>query len=86
MNKDFKDILSEFIAANVEFLVVGAYALAVHGLPRATGDLDIWIKCSKDNAERVWIALQSFGAPLHQASKEDFCTPGITFQMGLPPT
>ena len=52
MNPDFSDILSAFIAEGVEFLVVGAYALAVHGRPRATGDIDLWIGTSSRSASR----------------------------------
>jgi hypothetical protein len=50
--------------AGAEFLIVGAHALAAHGHPRATGDLDIWVKPTAENAERVLAALRSFGAPL----------------------
>jgi hypothetical protein len=52
LNPDFRDILSEFSAAGVDFLLVGAYALAVHGLPRATGDIDLWVRPSPENAQR----------------------------------
>lgn len=57
-------MLSELFAAGADFLVVGAYALAAHGYPRATGDIDIWIRSTRDNAERVFAALTKFGAPL----------------------
>ena len=53
LNPDFRDILSIFNEEKVEYLVIGAYALAAHGNPRATKDLDLWIRCSDDNAERV---------------------------------
>jgi hypothetical protein len=52
LNPDLRDIWSEFSAAQVEFLLVGAYALAVHGLPRATGDIDLWVRPSPENAQR----------------------------------
>ncbi len=55
LNPDFRDMLSALCNENAEFLLVGAYALAAHGLPRATGDLDIWIRCSDENAHRVEI-------------------------------
>ena len=64
MNPDFLDILSAFSEERVEFLVVGAYALAVHGLPRATGDIDLWVRPTRDNARRVRAALARFGAPI----------------------
>ena len=54
MNPDFRDILSEFTAAGVEFLVVGAYALAAHGHPRATGDIDLWVRDNAENAVVLW--------------------------------
>ncbi len=57
LNPDFHDRLSAFCAKNVDFMVVGAYALAAPGYPRATGDIDLWIRCSDENAERVWRAL-----------------------------
>ncbi len=60
VNPDFKDMLSMFIEEKVEFLLVGAYALSAHGHPRATGDLDLWIHNTEENAARVWRALIAF--------------------------
>lgn len=71
LNRDFRDILSAFCEEQVEFMVIGAYAMAFHGFPRATGDIDLWILCSDENAERVWRALVTFGAPLSDLSIED---------------
>ena len=85
MNADFVDLLRAFAAADVRFLVVGAYALALHGRPRATGDLGLWIDANPDNAARVMRALAEFGAPLSQISEADFAKPGITYQIGVPP-
>jgi len=85
MNPDFRDILSEFCAAGVEFLLVGAYALAAHGLPRATGDIDLWVRPSPENAERVMAALARFGAPLAGVSSAEFATPGVVMQIGVAP-
>jgi len=85
MNPDFVDLLRAFIAADVRFLVVGAYALAVHGRPRATGDLDIWVEATPQNAPRVMRALAAFGAPLSELSEADFARPGVTYQIGVPP-
>jgi hypothetical protein len=85
MNPDFVDLLLAFNAHEVRYLVVGAYALAAHGRPRATGDLDVWVEPNPENAARVIQALASFGAPLDQIHDADFATPGIVFQMGLPP-
>lgn len=87
VHEDFEDMLSALIEADAEFLVVGAYALAVHGLPRATGDIDIFVRPSEENAKRVYRALQTFGAPLesHGVSEADFERSGSVYQIGLPP-
>ena len=63
MNRDFAEMLSALSEAGAEFLVVGAHALAAHGVPRATGDLDIWVNSTSENAARVIAALKAFGAP-----------------------
>ena len=86
MNRDFVEMLSALVEARADFLVVGAHALAVHGVPRATGDLDIWIRSDEENADRVLKALASFGAPLFDLSREDLARPGTVFQIGLPPS
>lgn len=85
MNQDFRDILSALSAADARFLVVGAYAVSVHAEPRATGDLDIWVEPTSANADNVYRALQSFGAPLHELTSADLATPDVVFQIGLPP-
>jgi hypothetical protein len=85
MNQDFVELLRAFIDADVRFLVVGAYALAHHGRPRATGDLDIWVQPTSENAPRVLRALAGFGAPLQDVGVDDFTRPGIVFQIGVPP-
>ena len=85
MNPDFVDLLRAFIAADVRFLIVGAYALAHHGRPRATGDLDVWVDATPANAPRVIHALTAFGAPLSDITPGDFARPGVVFQIGVPP-
>ena len=85
MNRDFVEMLSALFEAGAEFLIVGAHALAAHGKPRATGDLDIWVRPSPANAVRVFAALNKFGAPLFDLTLADLSEPGIVFQMGLPP-
>lgn len=85
LNQDFKDLFSELNAHGVEFLVVGAHALAAHGHVRATKDLDVWVRPVRSNAERVMAALSAFGAPTHAVTVEDFAEPGITFQIGVEP-
>ena len=64
MERDFVEMLSALDAAGAEYLVVGAHALAAHGVPRATGDLDIWVRATPENARRVLAALREFGASL----------------------
>src|SRR5688572_21151442 len=85
MNEDFRDLLLAFVEGKVRFLVVGAYALAVHGHPRATGDLDLWIDPTAANARRAYRALAAFGAPLADLTERDLQTPGVVFQIGLVP-
>lgn len=85
LNSDFRDILSAFCAEKVEFMLVGAYAVAAHGVPRATGDIDLWIKASPENADRVWAALGVFGAPLSNLSKQDLTRPDTVVQLGVTP-
>ncbi|PYR61598.1 MAG: hypothetical protein DMF91_09305 [Acidobacteria bacterium] len=85
MNQDFIDLLRAFADAEVRFLVVGAYALALHGRPRATGDLDVWVEATPENAARVVRALAAFGAPLTDIAEADFAREGVTYQIGVPP-
>ena len=85
LNPDFRDMLSVLSGEGAEFLLVGAYALAAHGLPRATGDMDIWIRRSEENAVRVWRALRRFGAPLTGLTKDDLKTPNLVLQIGVAP-
>ena len=84
-NQDFKDLFVELNAHGVEFLVVGAHALAAHGHVRATKDLDVWVRPDRENATRVIRALSAFGAPTHAVTEDDFAVPGITFQIGIEP-
>ena len=85
MNPDFVDLLRAFADADVRFMIVGAYALAVHGRPRATGDLDVWIDATPQNAPRVVQALTAFGAPAAEITEGDFARPGVVYQIGVPP-
>jgi hypothetical protein len=85
MNPDFVDLLRAFAGAEVRFLVVGAYALALYDRPRAAPDLDLWVEPSAANARRVMQALRAFGAPLDEVSEADFARPGIVLELGLPP-
>ncbi len=87
MNEDFRDVLAELLSARARFLVVGAHAVAVHGIPRATGDLDVWIDTGSENVPRVWIALVHFGAPMEAlgVTTSDLAKPGTIVQLGVPP-
>jgi hypothetical protein len=80
-----RDLLAEFNDHGVQFIVVGAHALAAHGCVRATKDLDIWMRPELENARRAIAALRKFGAPLHDLTENDLSSPGTTFQIGLPP-
>jgi hypothetical protein len=84
---DFRDLLAALNGNGVRFLVVGAHALAAHGVPRATGDLDLWVERTPDNAERIWRALAEFGAPLDTLNlrSTEFERPDQVIQLGLPP-
>ena len=85
MNRDFAEMLKALAAESVEFLVVGAYAVAGHGIPRATGDIDRWVRSTPANAARLWRALEQFGAPRSRVSPESFTQPDVVYQIGLPP-
>lgn len=87
MNDDFRDLLAALLEAGARFLVVGAHAMAVHGVPRSTGDLDVWIVADAGNAERVWTALLRFGAPVAAMGvrRDDLTRPDVVVQIGLPP-
>lgn len=87
MNEDFADLLRELLSAEARFIIVGAHALAVHGIPRATQDLDLLVEPTVENAERVWQAIVRFGAPVEEArlGVEDFTRPETIVQLGLPP-
>jgi len=85
LNEDYKEMLQILLDQKVEFIVVGAYALAAHGYPRATGDIDIWIKPEEKNSKKVYKALARFGAPLNEISEDEFSQPGLIFQIGVVP-
>ncbi len=85
MEKDQRELLLEFNAHNVRFLIVGGYALSHYTQPRATKDLDVLIANTGDNPELVFAALATFGAPLAGMTPDDFRRPKTWFQIGLPP-
>jgi hypothetical protein len=84
---DFRDLLLELSDAKAEFVIVGGHAVAFHGHPRATKDLDVLVRARTDNAQRVYRALAAFGAPLEtfDVGANDFTTYDGMLQIGLPP-
>ena len=85
MNRDFVEMLSALSAEKADFLLVGAHALSVYGIPRSTGDMDLWVRPTAENAMRVWRALEAFGAPLAELTAQDFARPDTVVQFGVPP-
>ena len=85
MNADYMDMLKCLNKAGVDYIMVGGWAVNMHGYIRATIDLDIWIMTSRDNADKVYAALKDFGAPLSDVTPEDFATDGTIFQIGVAP-
>ncbi|MBN1670156.1 MAG: nucleotidyl transferase AbiEii/AbiGii toxin family protein [Kiritimatiellae bacterium] len=85
LNEDYRDMLQALVDEKVRFLLVGAYALAAHGYPRATMDIDIWVMPSPENAEAVLRALRRFGAALQNLTKQDLERDGTVFQIGVAP-
>ena len=85
MFDDFKELLSAFNAHNVKYLVVGGYAVSFHAQPRATKDLDIFIKADPANADAAYAALADFGAPLADIDKNDLADPRKFIRFGQPP-
>lgn len=85
LNQDYKEMLSLLLEEQVEFFLVGAYALAVHGFPRATGDIDIFVNPTLENSEKVYRCLARFGAPLGEIRPNEFSAPDVVFQMGIAP-
>lgn len=85
IQEDFRDLLELFNAHKVEYLVVGAYALAYHGAPRYTGDIDIYAKPDAVNAQRIMAALHEFGFGSVGLTAADFQSPDNVIQLGVPP-
>ncbi|MBF0546779.1 MAG: nucleotidyltransferase [Candidatus Riflebacteria bacterium] len=85
LNEDYKEMLSALVEEKVEFLLIGAYALAVFGVPRATVDLDLFVKPSPENAAKLMQALARFGAPMDQINVKDFEHDDTIFQIGVAP-
>lgn len=84
-NEDYKEMLCALNDAGADFILVGAFALAAHGFPRATLDMDVWVRPSADNAKKVCAALTRFGAPMAQLSAKDFEKEDVVVQIGVAP-
>jgi hypothetical protein len=84
-NKDFREFVGLLNSSGVKFLVVCGHAVALHGYPRFTGDLDVWIATDLDNAARVVQVLQGFGFGGLKLTVSDFTQPGYAIQLGRPP-
>jgi hypothetical protein len=85
LDKDFNEFVELFLEHNVRFLIVGGYALAAHGLPRATGDLDAWVWINPENAQNIMRALNAFGFQNLSLTESDFSKEDSIIQLGYPP-
>jgi len=85
LNEDYKEILQILLKNEVKFLVVGAYAMAAYGYPRATGDFDMWVDTTSENSKKIYKSLSKFGAPLSEITDKTFTEKGIVFQIGVAP-
>lgn len=85
VKSDFKELLASLNAHEVEYIIVGAMALAFHGAPRYTGDLDVYVHPTRPNAERIMAALHTFGFDVAGLRQEDFEIPDVVVQLGFPP-
>jgi hypothetical protein len=85
VQKDFKEFLALLNAHEVDFMIVGGYALAFHGAPRYTGDIDVFVKPDRKNAQRIIKVLKEFGFSSLELSIDDFQNEDNVVQLGLPP-
>ncbi len=86
LNRDFKEFIRSLNDNHVRYLVVGGYAVAFHGHPRYTKDIDIWIEMTQANAEKIIKSLAQFGFGSLGLREEDFLIPDQTIQLGYPPS
>jgi hypothetical protein len=85
VQSDFRDLLESFAGHGVDYVIVGAYALAFHGVPRSTGDMDVFLKPGRNNAAKVLAALDDFGFGSLGLMIEDFLVPDRVIQLGVAP-
>lgn len=84
-SQDFKEFVALLVSHKVEYLVVGGYAVGIHGHPRYTGDLDIWLNPTEENAEKIVTCVNAFGFSSFGLKTEDFTKEGNIVQLGYPP-
>ncbi len=84
-NQDFKEFIELLNKNKIEYLVVGGYAVGIHGYPRYTGDIDIWIKISNEIADKMVSVLDEFGFGEYELKREDFLNSINVIQLGYPP-
>ena len=84
-NSDYADMARALLDAGAEFMLVGGFAVSVHGYPRTTFDIDFWVRPTPENAVKVVSALRAFGAPMKNVSAADFDHPDMVFQIGVAP-
>ena len=85
LEPDFKEMLSALCSAGADFLLIGGHALGFHGLPRYTHDIDFWVRPTAENAQRVWKAMEAFGAPMFMFEPSDLTKPDMVLQIGVAP-
>ncbi|MCK4905207.1 nucleotidyltransferase [bacterium] len=85
LNQDYKEMLEVLKEHDVDFILVGAYALAAQGYPRGTLDIDIWVAPTEINSKKTYKALAKFGAPLNDINEDTFKEKGVIFQIGVAP-
>ncbi|MBF9253930.1 hypothetical protein I2I11_11555 [Pontibacter sp. 172403-2] len=85
LNNDFQHFIALLNSCQAKYIITGGFAVAVYGYPRYTGDIDIWVDPSLENAFKVLAALQAFGYNEQQVNLQDLTTPDIVVQLGYPP-
>jgi len=85
LSSDFKEFLKLLTSHKVRYLLIGGFAVGVHGYPRATGDMDLWVAIDPDNADRIVLAIREFGFDLPDLNRESFVQKNKVIRMGLPP-
>jgi len=85
LHQDYKEFIELLNENKVDYLVIGAFAMAFHGHPRNTGDIDFWVRNNEQNARKVYKTIIDFGFPSSELTVKDFTSEDLIFQMGYPP-